>query len=174
MRIKDNSLNLYFSLFLKSHLKDTELIKIVFSCLILGAGNKFVVVFFLCVCLFYNLKYKFCELLWMNKYCFSTRRWKKDVGYSQSSYWENQTHFQNCPSWFSGLKKSQNGEFHTQDQPYCHRLQWKEENIYQSLRYISALVPAPLVETPACTDMLGYMFRNTNWETILIKSIWRS
>lgn len=49
MRIKGYSLNLYFSLFLKSRLKDTELIKIVFSCLILGAGNKFVVVFFLCV-----------------------------------------------------------------------------------------------------------------------------
>lgn len=59
------------------------------------------------------------------------RKWKKDVGYLQSFCWESQSHCQNFPFWFSGLKKSQSGEFHTRDQPYFHRLQQKEQNMHQ-------------------------------------------
>lgn len=87
------------------------------------------------------------------------RKWKKDVGYLQSFCWESQTHFQNCLFWFSGLRKSQSGEFHTQGQPYFHKLQQKEQNMHQCLEDISGHVPAPPGETPASTNMLACLLR---------------
>lgn len=82
------------------------------------------------------------------------------MGYSQSFCWESQTHFQNCPFWFSGLRRSQSGEFHTQGQPYFHRLQQKEQNMHQSLEDTPGHVPAPLGETPASTSMVGCTLRH--------------
>lgn len=82
------------------------------------------------------------------------------MGYLQSFCWETRTHFQNCLSWFSGLKKSQSGEFRKQGQPYFHRLQQKEQNMHQSLEGISGHVPTPLGETPASFNMLGCTLRH--------------
>jgi len=82
------------------------------------------------------------------------------VGYLQSFCWESQTHFLNCPFWFSELGKSQSEEFHTLGQPYFHRLQQKKQNMPQSFEDISGHVPAPLGETPTSTNVLECMLRH--------------